>query len=472
MEVHGDGGTRVRARLPQRRRRPVPASSSSTNGALRAMSAPRRGLRPAAVPARPARRPEGHRGRGARRHRRLLGRHPGRPDARGRGAGARSTRASGATGYPATIGSARVPRGRGRRGSPAGSACTVDRRRGGRVHRHEGAGGVAARGALSLRDPSRDTVLYPAASYPTYEMGATLAGLRAVPVPLDDQWRLDLARVDRRRRRARARALAQRPVEPHRRHRHARRDGRRRSAWARERGIIVASDECYAEFTYDDDGRADHAGHRAHRRRSTACSRCTRSRSDRTWPGCAPGSSPATATSSRYLGEVRKHGGLMMPAPVQAAAAAALGDDEHVREQQARYAARRRGRARRRSRRAAWCTTAGRRPSTSGCAPRAGRATAGRSPPTSPKTGLLVAPGDFYGPAGATTPGSRSPSPTTQLALALRAPHRVKEIDRRGRPGRRPITALWEGRDDLDAVMPVADAQHAVHEAIDLLDTR
>jgi aspartate/methionine/tyrosine aminotransferase len=42
-----------------------------------------------------------------------------------------------------------------------------------------------------------------------------------------------------------------------------------------------------------------------------------------------------------YLGEIRKHGGLMMPAPVQAAAAAALGDDEHVREQQARYARRR-----------------------------------------------------------------------------------------------------------------------------------
>ena len=32
----------------------------------------------------------------------------------------------------------------------------------------------------------------------------------------------------------------------------------------------------------------------------------------------------------RYLGEVRKHAGLMMPAPIQAAAVAALGDDEHV----------------------------------------------------------------------------------------------------------------------------------------------
>src|SRR6478736_6896779 len=33
---------------------------------------------------------------------------------------------------------------------------------------------------LKLRNPRRDTVLYPAIAYPTYEMGATLAGLRAV----------------------------------------------------------------------------------------------------------------------------------------------------------------------------------------------------------------------------------------------------------------------------------------------------
>src|SRR5215471_12874353 len=40
---------------------------------------------------------------------------------------------------------------------------------------------------LRLRDPDRDTVLYPAISYPTYEMGATLAGCRAVAYrALDD----------------------------------------------------------------------------------------------------------------------------------------------------------------------------------------------------------------------------------------------------------------------------------------------
>jgi len=38
---------------------------------------------------------------------------------------------------------------------------------------------------------------------------------------------------------------------------------------------------------------------------------------------------------------VRKHAGLMVPGPVQAAAAAALGDDAHVEEQRARYAERR-----------------------------------------------------------------------------------------------------------------------------------
>ncbi len=46
---------------------------------------------------------------------------------------------------------------------------------------------------LRLRDPSRDTVLYPEVSYPSYAMGALLAGCRAVAVPVDDRWRL---RVD------------------------------------------------------------------------------------------------------------------------------------------------------------------------------------------------------------------------------------------------------------------------------------
>ncbi|HVL28717.1 MAG TPA: aminotransferase class I/II-fold pyridoxal phosphate-dependent enzyme, partial [Acidimicrobiales bacterium] len=48
---------------------------------------------------------------------------------------------------------------------------------------------------LRLRTPERDTVLYPSVAYPTYEMGAVLAGCRPVPVPVDDRWRLDLSAV-------------------------------------------------------------------------------------------------------------------------------------------------------------------------------------------------------------------------------------------------------------------------------------
>jgi aspartate/methionine/tyrosine aminotransferase len=39
--------------------------------------------------------------------------------------------------------------------------------------------------------------------------------------------------------------------------------------------------------------------------------------------------------------EIRKHAGMMMPAPIQRATAIALGDEVHVKEQAARYANRR-----------------------------------------------------------------------------------------------------------------------------------
>jgi aspartate/methionine/tyrosine aminotransferase len=192
---------------------------------------------------------------------------------------------------------------------------------------------------LSLRDPSRDTVLYPVVAYPTYEMGALLAGLRAVPVPVDDEWHLDLDRVDPGDADRALLLWLNDPSNP---------TGAVATPqgmvdaieWARVRGILVASDECYAEFTYDTDGApaapvtALDAGsdgvlvvHSLSKRSNMAGLRAGFVAGDRALVG--------------YLGELRKHGGLMMPSPIQAAAAAALGDDEHVREQQARYARRR-----------------------------------------------------------------------------------------------------------------------------------
>ena len=49
---------------------------------------------------------------------------------------------------------------------------------------------------LKLRDPVKDTVLYPAVSYPSYSMGAQLANCRSVAVPVDENWRIDLSQID------------------------------------------------------------------------------------------------------------------------------------------------------------------------------------------------------------------------------------------------------------------------------------
>jgi len=192
---------------------------------------------------------------------------------------------------------------------------------------------------LSLRDPSRDTVLYPAVAYPTYAMGALLAGLRPVAVPVDTEWHLDLDRVDPADADRALLLWLNDPSNPT--GAVATPQGMLDAVeWARARGILVASDECYAEFTYDAAGRpappvtalgAGNDGvlvvHSLSKRSNMAGMRAGFVAGDRALIG--------------YLGEMRKHGGLMTPAPIQAAAAAALGDDEHVREQQARYARRR-----------------------------------------------------------------------------------------------------------------------------------
>ncbi len=188
---------------------------------------------------------------------------------------------------------------------------------------------------LSLREPSRDTVLYPGVAYPTYEMGATLARCRAVAVPLDAEWRLDLGLVSD--------ADAQRalvlwvnvPGNPT--SATATADQMRSIvAWARERGVVVASDECYAEFAGvpGDPPTAIATGlegvlavHSVSKRSNMAGLRC----------GFVAGDPELV----RYLGDVRKHAGMIVSNPSQAAAAAALRDDAHVDAQRARYERRR-----------------------------------------------------------------------------------------------------------------------------------
>lgn len=180
---------------------------------------------------------------------------------------------------------------------------------------------------LHLRDPSRDTVLYPAISYPTYEMGATLAGCRAVAVPVDDQWRIDLSAIDPA---DAARALClwvNTPGNPA----GGLDDLAEAAAWGRANSVSVLSDECYAEFTWDGPPRTILtegtegvlAVHSLSKRSNLA--------------GVRAGFYAGDADLVHFLQEVRKHAGFMLPGPVQAAAVVAFADDDHVDAQRARY---------------------------------------------------------------------------------------------------------------------------------------
>jgi len=173
---------------------------------------------------------------------------------------------------------------------------------------------------LRLRTPSRDTVLYPAISYPTYEMGAILAGLRAVPYQRLDE----IADADAER------ALCvwvNSPNNPtgelH--------DLAEAAGWGRERNVPVLSDECYAEFSY-----ARPAGTILTSGTAGVLALHSLSKRDN-FAGARIGFYAGDAELVHYLREVRKHAGLMPPGPVQRAAAVALADDEHVEAQRDRY---------------------------------------------------------------------------------------------------------------------------------------
>jgi aspartate/methionine/tyrosine aminotransferase len=181
---------------------------------------------------------------------------------------------------------------------------------------------------LRLRTPERDTVLYPSVSYPTYAMGALLGGCRPVAVrALPDGGGLDLssvapADVDR--------ALllwTNTPANPS----GALTDMAEVAAWGRSLRIPVFSDECYAEFTWDGPPAtvlsSGHDGvvavHSLSKRSNLA--------------GVRAGFYAGDPDLVGYLVEVRKHAGLMVPGPVQAGAVAAYADDRHVDEQRHRY---------------------------------------------------------------------------------------------------------------------------------------
>ena len=233
--------------------------------------------------------------------------------------------AADAPGYPLTIGTAAV------RGALVDWAT---RRLGAQVTERQVVPSIGSKELVSLL-PSLlglspgTRVLLPRLAYPTYDVGARLAGCE--PVPVADVTAVDPAGVGL--------VWLNSPSNP---------TGAvlppeelaRIVAWGREHGILVASDECYLELGWDvspvsvlhpsvcgDSTDGVLALHSLSKRSNLAGYRA----------GFALGDAAAVAA----IIEARKHIGLLVPAPVQAALVAALGDDAHVEEQKARYAARR-----------------------------------------------------------------------------------------------------------------------------------
>ncbi|MDE3087360.1 MAG: aminotransferase class I/II-fold pyridoxal phosphate-dependent enzyme [Acidobacteriota bacterium] len=179
---------------------------------------------------------------------------------------------------------------------------------------------------LRLRSPGRDTVLGPRLAYPTYAMGATLAGCRYVGLDVEDG-RLDVGSVSDEDA-ARAVVLwANSPGNP---------SGEvldlgALARWGRAAGVPVCSDECYAEFTWS----GPPASVLEHGSEGVLSVHSLSKRSN--LAGVRVGFYAGDPGLVGYLAAVRTHAGLMVAGPVQAAAVVALDDDDHVAAQRARY---------------------------------------------------------------------------------------------------------------------------------------
>jgi succinyldiaminopimelate transaminase len=248
-------------------------------------------------------------------------------------------------------------------------------------------------------------VLFPDLAYPTYDIGARLAGCEPVPVPTRDGL-VDVASLDPD---GAVLLWVNYPANPH---------GRVAPvahlaevvAWGRRHGVLVASDECYAEYGWT----APVTSALAHGTEGVLAVHSLSKRSN--LAGYRAGFVAGDPAVVRALLEVRRHAGFIVPAPVQAAMTAALRDDAHVEAQWHRY-------FERRSLLSAALTATGWRidhsegglylwathPVHDECW-RAVEWFAGR--------GVLVAPGDFYGAAGARHVRIALTAPTDRVAAA------------------------------------------------------
>ncbi len=184
---------------------------------------------------------------------------------------------------------------------------------------------------LGLR--GEGTVVIPEVAYPTYEVGAVVAGLdvRRTDVPPSGGVSATHPPIEL--------VWLNSPGNPHGR---VLSDEQLREwvAWGRAHGVPVVADECYVTLGWDVEPRSllhpaiagdDHSGllavHSLSKQSNAA--------------GYRAGLLSGDPALVRRAWEVRRHLGLLVPGPVQTAMAAALADDAHVDAQRERYRARR-----------------------------------------------------------------------------------------------------------------------------------
>ncbi len=169
---------------------------------------------------------------------------------------------------------------------------------------------------LRLLRPDRHLVLHPPLAYPSYAMGALLAG--GTVAPFADQQRDALCR------------WVNSPSNPT----GGLDDLTAASTWASNHDTPVLSDECYAELTWSGPPRTILQSGMV----STLALHSLSKRSN--LAGLRAGFFTGDPALVEHLVEVRRHAGLMVPGPVQEAAAAALDDDDHAAAQADRYRSR------------------------------------------------------------------------------------------------------------------------------------
>ena len=176
---------------------------------------------------------------------------------------------------------------------------------------------------MKLRTPSRDTVLFPAVSYPSYAMGATLSGCRPVAVPMTPTGGLDLSKISADDAKRALMIWMNSPSNPT----GALDDMEAVVNWGRANDVPVFSDECYVEFTWQ--GKPTTALQYGTQGVIALHSLSKRSN----LAGLRVAFYAGDADIVHYLKEVRKHAGLMVPGPAQAAGVVALNDDDSVKMQ-------------------------------------------------------------------------------------------------------------------------------------------